>query len=73
MKITLQLLSMKYFICKGCVRCIFASLFSSLEESTCEIWKNVCYFTLKAHFVLEKFKFLYFRYSNFMTSLNASA
>ena len=31
--------------------------FSSLEESTYEIWKNIFYFTSKALFVLEKIKF----------------
>ena len=31
--------------------------FSSLEESTYEIWKNVFYFTSKALFVLDKIKF----------------
>ena len=31
--------------------------FSSLEESTYEIWKNIFYFTSKALFVLAKIKF----------------
>ena len=41
---------------KRCVHYIFAGLFLSLKESTCETRKNV-YFTLKALFVLEKIKF----------------
>ena len=40
-------------IFKGCVRYIFAILFLSLKESTCETRKNVFYFTLKALFILE--------------------
>ena len=40
-------------ISKGCVRYIFAILFLSLKESTCETRKNVFYFTLKALFILE--------------------
>ena len=43
--------------CKGCVCYIFASLFLSLNESTCQIKKNAFYFTSKALFVLEKIKF----------------
>ena len=31
--------------------------FSSLNGNTCQTWKNVFYFTLKALFVLEKIKF----------------
>ena len=42
---------------KGCVRYIFASLFLSLNESTCETGKNASYFTSKALFDLEKIKF----------------
>ena len=42
---------------KGCVRYIFASLFLSLNESTCQTGKNVFHFTLKALFVVEKIKF----------------
>ena len=42
---------------KGFVCYIFASLFLSLKESTCETKKNVFYFTSKALFVLEKIKF----------------
>ena len=45
--------------------------FSSLKKNTCEIWKNVFYFSSKALFVLEKITFQYFIYSNFMTSSNA--
>ena len=56
---------------KGCVRYIFASLFSSLKESTYKTWKTVFYVTSNAFFVLEKIKFCYFRYSNFLTSPNA--
>ena len=44
-------------IFRGCVRYIFASLFLSLKDSTCETRKNVFYFTVKALFVLEKIKF----------------
>ena len=33
---------------KGCVHCICASLFLSLNESTCQTRKNVLYFTSKA-------------------------
>ena len=42
---------------KGCVRYIFASLFLVLNGSTCQIKKNVFYFTSKPLFVLEKIKF----------------
>ena len=42
---------------KGCVCYIFASLFLSLNESTCQTRKNVFYFTSKALFVLKKIKF----------------
>ena len=41
---------------KGCVHCIFASLLLGLNESTCQMKKNV-YFTSKPLFVLEKIKF----------------
>ena len=44
-------------ILKGCVHCIFASLFLGLNESTCQIRKTVFYFTSKPLFVLEKIKF----------------
>ena len=43
---------------KGCIRYIFASLFLSLKESTCETKKNVLNFTSKALFILEKIKVL---------------
>ena len=42
---------------KGCVRYIFASLFLSLNESTCQTRKNAFYFISKALFILEKIKF----------------
>ena len=42
---------------KGCVRYIFASLFLSLNESTCQTGKNVFYLTSNAFFVLEKINF----------------
>ena len=42
---------------KGCVRYIFASLFLGLNESTCQIKKNVFYFTSKSLFVFEKIEF----------------
>ena len=42
---------------KGCVCYIFASLFLSLNESTCQTEKNVSYFTSKALFVLKEIKF----------------
>ena len=42
---------------KGCVRYIFASLFLGLNERTCQIKKNVFYFTSKPLFLLEKIKF----------------
>ena len=45
------------FIIKGCVHYIFASLFLSLNESTCQMKENVFYFTSKPLFVLEKIKF----------------
>ena len=46
-----------YVSFNGCARYIFASLFLSLNESTCQTMKNVFYFTLKALFVLEKINF----------------
>ena len=50
--------TMKYFLLfEGCVRYIFASLFLSLKEGTCETRKNVSYFFLKALFVLKKIDF----------------
>ena len=42
---------------KGCVRYIFACLFLGLNESTCQMKKNVSYFISKPLFVLEKIKF----------------
>ena len=42
---------------KGCVCYIFANLFLGVNESTCQIQKNVFYFTSKPLFVLEKIKF----------------
>ena len=48
---------LKVFIFKGCVRYIFASLFLGLNKSTCQIKKNVFYFTSKPLFVLKKIKF----------------
>ena len=42
---------------KGCVHYIFANLFSSLSESTCQTKKNAFYFTSKDLFILEKIKF----------------
>ena len=42
---------------KGCVHYIFASLFLGLNESTCQMKKNVFYFTSKPLFILEKIKF----------------
>ena len=56
---------------KGCVRYIFASLILGLNKSTCQIKKNVFQFTSKSLFVLEKIKFQYSTFSNFMTSSNA--
>ena len=41
-------------IFKGCVCYIFAILFLSLKQSTCETRKNVFYFTLKALFFFKK-------------------
>ena len=38
---------------KGCVLCIFASLFLGLNGNTCQIKKNVFYFTSKPLFNLE--------------------
>ena len=45
--------------------------FLSLNESTYQTRKNAFYLTSKALFVLEKIKFKYFRFSNFMMSSNA--
>ena len=42
---------------KGYVRYIFASLFLGLNENTCQIKKNVFYFTSKPLFILKNFKF----------------
>ena len=42
---------------KCCVGYIFISLFLGLNEGTCQIKKNVFYFTSKPLFVLEKMKF----------------
>ena len=42
---------------KGCVRYIFASLFFGLNESTCQMKRNVFYFTSKPLSVFEKIKF----------------
>ena len=59
---------------KGCVSYIFASLFISPTESTCETRKIIFYFTsLKALFILKIIKFWLFRYSNVMTSSDAQA
>ena len=56
---------------KGCVRCIFGSLFLGLNESTSQMKKNVFCFTSKTYFVLEKIEVLNSTFSNFMTSSNA--
>ena len=55
---------------KGCVRCIFDSLFCKSQEEYLRSKKNIFYFTLEALFVLEIIKFYLFRYSNVMTSSN---
>ena len=47
---------------KGCVRYIFASLFLSLNESTCQTGKNVFYLTSKA-LLKSNFKILHFQIS----------
>ena len=47
----------RLYILKGCVHYICASLYLSLNKSTCQTKKNVFYFTSKALFVLEKIKF----------------
>ena len=44
-------------VIKGCVHYIFASLFFSLKESTCETRKNVFHFTSKVLFILKKIEF----------------
>ena len=46
-----------YYILKGCVCYILASLFLSLNKNTCQTRKDVFYFTSKALFILEKIKF----------------
>ena len=58
-RITQKEFASRQILChlKGCARYIFASLFLGLNESTCQIKKNVFYFTSKPHFVLEKIKF----------------
>ena len=56
---------------KGCVRHIFASLFLSLNKSTCQIRKNIFYFTLKALFVFAKMKFQNSTVLNSMMPSNA--
>ena len=55
-------------ISKGYAQHIFATLFLGLKDSTFEIRKNVFYFTLKAPFLTEVFKFWNVEISNFMTS-----
>ena len=51
-----QSVKITFILFKGCVRYIYASLFLSLNESTCETRENA-YFTSKALLVLEKIKF----------------
>ena len=46
----------KEALIKGCVCYIFASLLYGLNKSTCQMKKNVFYFTSKPIFVLEKIK-----------------
>ena len=41
----------------GCVRYIFANWFLGLNESNCQIKKNVFYFTSKPLSIFEKIKF----------------
>ena len=53
---------------QGYVRYIFAHLFLGLNESTCQIKKNIFYFTSKPLFALEKIKFQNSAFSNFMIS-----
>ena len=55
----------------GCVCYIFARLLLGLNESTCQIKKNVFHFTSKPLFVLEKIVFQNSTFSNFMPSSNA--
>ena len=45
--------------------------FSILKDSTCETWKNIFYFTLKALVILEKIRFWNFSYSHFIIISNA--
>ena len=47
----------KLLLCEGCVHYIFASLFLSVKECTCETFKNGFYFISKGLFVLEKITF----------------
>ena len=56
---------------EGCPRYIFANLFLSLNESTCQTWKIVFYFTGKVLFILEKIKSSNSTFSHFVTSSNA--
>ena len=64
---------MNYFaeIIKVVSATILLICFVSLKENNYELRKNVFHFTSKALFVLEKIKFLLFKYSNIMTSSNA--
>ena len=64
-------LQISFYLLKGCVCYIFASLIFSLNKSPCQTRKNAFYFASKALFVLKKIKFYYFKFSNFMTSSNA--
>ena len=50
----------KYRDLKVCVRYFLSNLYFSPNDSPLETTKNVFYFILKALFVLEIFKFLYF-------------
>ena len=56
---------------QGCVRYIFASFLLGVNKTTCQIKKNVFYFTTKPPFVFDKIKFQNFTFSHFMTSSNA--
>ena len=49
-------------VLKGCVRYTFASLFLSLNESTCQTRKNIFYFTSKA-LLTSNFRILHFQIS----------
>ena len=62
-----KFLLVQRFLFKACVRYFLSNFYFSPNDSPSKTMKNVFYFIEKALFVLEIFKFLYFRLPLFFT------